>query len=150
GDEAGHATRCYTAEISSGQSKSVTPEGVLCGPSSPDGTSLIGTSPNHSIAIYSLNGAAPRPIPSLAQNFVAVQWSDDGSFLYAYHQGEFQSKIYSVKIATGKEIILQELSPGVPAGIAMVAPIVVSRDGKKFAYSYNQTLSVLYLISGLK
>jgi len=26
----------------------------------------------------------------------------------------------------------------------------VSRDGNRFAYSYNQTLSVLYLISGLK
>jgi hypothetical protein len=31
----------------------------------------------------------------------------------------------------------------------MLAPIVVSRDGKHFAYSYNQTLSSLYLISGL-
>jgi hypothetical protein len=25
----------------------------------------------------------------------------------------------------------------------------VSRDGKNFAYSYNQTLSVLYLVTGL-
>ena len=32
----------------------------------------------------------------------------------------------------------------------MVAPVVVSRDGTRFAYSYNQTLSVLYLISGLR
>jgi hypothetical protein len=31
-----------------------------------------------------------------------------------------------------------------------VAPVVVSRDGSRFAYSYNQTLSVLYLISGMK
>ena len=28
-------------------------------------------------------------------------------------------------------------------------PVVVSRDGKRVAYSYNQTLSVLELISGL-
>jgi hypothetical protein len=31
----------------------------------------------------------------------------------------------------------------------MVAPVVVSRDGKHFAYSYNQTLSVLYVVSGM-
>jgi hypothetical protein len=31
-----------------------------------------------------------------------------------------------------------------------VGPIVVSRDGARFLYSYNQTLSVLYLISGLR
>jgi len=30
-----------------------------------------------------------------------------------------------------------------------ISPVVVGRDGKRFAYSYNQTLSVLYLISGL-
>ena len=151
GDQSGHAVRCYTIDVSSGQSKSVTPEGVLCGPSSPDGSSLIGTSSNHSIAIYSLvGGAPPRVVPKLAQNFVAVQWSNDGSSLYGYHQGEFPSKVYSVKIATGKENVLQQLNPGVPAGIVMVAPVVVSRDGKKFAYSYSQTLSVLYLISGLK
>jgi len=149
GDESGHSVRCYTVELSSGQSKSVTPEGVLCGPSSTDGASLIGTAPNHSIAIYSLNGGTPRPIPNLAQNFVAVQWSDDGLSLYGYHQGEFPSKIYRIKIATGKESVLQQLNPGVPAGIVMVAPVVVSRDGKKFAYSYSQTLSALYLISGL-
>jgi len=146
----GDAVRCYTIDVSSGQSKSVTPDGVLCGPSSPDGTSLIGTSSDHSIAIYSIGGGTPpRAVRKPAQSFVAVQWSDDGSSLYGYHQGEFPSKIYSVKIATGKETVLQQLNPGVPAGIVMVAPVVVSRDGKKFAYSYSQTLSVLYVISGV-
>jgi len=55
-----------------------------------------------------------------------------------------------MNVATGKETVLQELKPGAPAGVVMVAPVVVSRDGKSFAYSYNQTLSVLYLISGLR
>jgi hypothetical protein len=31
-----------------------------------------------------------------------------------------------------------------------VAPVQVSREGTRFAYSYSQTLSVLYLISGLQ
>ena len=62
--------------------------------------------------------------------------------------GELPSKVYKVDIATGKQTMVQELRPGVPAGVVMVAPVVVSRDGTRFAYSYNQTLSVLYLISG--
>jgi hypothetical protein len=44
---------------------------------------------------------------------------------------------------------VKELRPGVPAGVVLVAPVIASRDGKRFAYSYNQTLSLLYLISGL-
>ena len=46
--------------------------------------------------------------------------------------------------------MVQELRPGAPAGVVRVAPVVVSSDGTHFAYSYNQTLSVLYLISGLQ
>lgn len=54
-----------------------------------------------------------------------------------------------MEIVTGKETMLQQLRPGTPAGVVMVAPIVVNRDGTHFAYSYNQTLSDLCLISGL-
>jgi len=149
GDETGHAPRCYIVEPS-GKAKPATPEGVLCGPLSPDSRSIVGVAPDRSIALYSLDGEPPRLIPHLENNFVAVQWSDSGSALYGYHPGEFPSKVYKVEIATGKETAIQELKPGVPAGVAMVAPIVVSADGKRFAYSYNQTLSALYLISGLR
>jgi hypothetical protein len=78
-----------------------------------------------------------------------VQWADDGKALFCYRSGEFPSQVYRVEIATGKAQVIKELKPGVTAGVVMLAPIVVSRDGKYFAYSYNQTLSALYLISGL-
>jgi hypothetical protein len=78
-----------------------------------------------------------------------VQWSEDGRFIYGYHPGEFPSKIYKVEITTGKEAFVLELRPGAPGGVVMVAPVVVSRNGKRFAYSYNQTMSALELISGL-
>ncbi len=151
GDEAGHAPRCYVVELSSGKTKAVTPEGTLCGPSSPDSRIMAGKSSAGSItALYPLDGSASRSIPHLDNNFNPVQWSSDGSSLYGYHAGEFPSRIYKLEIASGKESVVKELRPGVPAGVVSVAPIVVSSDGKHFAYSYNQTLSVLYLISGLK
>ncbi len=150
GDESGHAARCYSVEISSGKARAITPEGVLCGPSSPDSRSILGTAPDHSVAMYSLDGKPTRTIPGLNSNFVAVQWSEDSSALFGYHSGEFPSTVYRLDIASGKETPLKELKPGVPAGVVMLAPIVVSRDGKRFAYSYNQTLSALYLISGVR
>jgi serine/threonine protein kinase len=148
-DEAGHAHRCYIVDLSSGQAKAVTPEGVLCGPDSPDGRSMIGKGPAGSV-IYPLEGGAPRLIPDLDARFNPVRWSNDGSALYGYYPGELPSKVYKVEIATGKETVIQELRPGAPAGVVMVAPVMVSGDGTRIAYSYNQTLSVLYLISGLR
>src|SRR5579859_1659261 len=149
GDQSGQAPRCYQVEVSSGKAAAATPEGVLCGPTAPDSQAILGRAPNGSVAIYPLNGSSPKPVPQLNANFVPVQWSEDGRFIYGYHPGEFPSKVYKVEITTGKEVFVQELRPGAPAGVVIVAPVVVSRDGKRFAYSYNQTMSALELISGL-
>ncbi len=150
GNEQGHATRCYVLDLVGGKPKAVTPEGTVCGPSSPDSRFVIGVGPSSAVAIYPIAGGSPRLIPGLEAGFLPVQWSSDGSVLYGYHMGELPSRIYKVGIDSGKQSIVQELRPGVPAGVVMVAPVVVNRDGTRFAYSYNQTLSVLYLISGLR
>jgi serine/threonine protein kinase len=150
GNEPAHATRCYVLEIEGGKPKAVTPEGTVCGPSSPDNRFVVGVGPNSGVAIYPIEGGSPRLIPGLEAGFLPVQWSSDGSVLYGYHMGELPSKIYKARIDTGKQTIVQELRPSVPAGVVMVAPVVSNREGTRFVYSYNQTLSVLYLISGLR
>ncbi|HKI27157.1 MAG TPA: protein kinase [Candidatus Sulfotelmatobacter sp.] len=149
GNETGHAARCYLLSLSSAKPEAVTPEGIRCGPSSPDSRLVVGVGPNLTVALYPVAGGPPRLVPGVEAGFRPVQWSADGSTLYGYHDGELPGRIYSVNIATGKKTLLQELRPGVPAGVVNISPVVVGRDGKRFAYSYNQTLSVLYLISGL-
>ena len=149
GNEKGHATRCFVLDLAGAKPKAVTPEGTVCGPSSPDSRFVVGVGPNSAVAIYPIGDGSPRAIPGLEAGFLPVQWSSDGSLLYGYHLGELPSKIYKVEISTGKQTVVQELRPGAPAGVVIVAPVVVSRDGTRFVYSYNQALSVLYLISGL-
>ncbi|HTW57669.1 MAG TPA: protein kinase [Terriglobales bacterium] len=149
GNEPGHAPRCYVLSLSGGRAKGVTPDGVACGPSSPDSKFVVGVGTN-SVAIYPVDGGSPRVIPGLGAEFRPVQWSEDGSLLYAYRPGELPCKIYKIDIASGKITVLQELRPTAPAGVVIVTPVVVSRDGTRFAYSYNEALSVLYLISGLR
>jgi serine/threonine protein kinase/Tol biopolymer transport system component len=150
GYETGHASHCYVVDVSKGVAKGITPEGISCGPFSPDGRWMCGTNSGRFAAFYSLDGSTPPPAPTFSKNINIVQWSSDGTSIYGYHLGEFPSKIYKVEISTGKETVIHELKPDAPAGVVMVAPVVVSRDGKHFAYSYNQTLSVLYLVSGLQ
>jgi eukaryotic-like serine/threonine-protein kinase len=150
GDETGHAPRCYLVSLSSGRARAVTPEGISCGPISPDGSLIIGRGAGDRIAAFPVNGGAPKTLVATKNNFNPVQWSADGRSIYGYHVGEFPSTVYALNLATGAETPLQELKPGSPAGVVTVAPVVVSRDGKSFAYSYNQTLSVLYMISGLR
>lgn len=150
GDEAGHAARCYVVDLSTGRAKPVTSEGLVCGPISPDGRMIIGKGTAEAISAFPIDGGAPKILMNKTGNFHPVQWSQDGTSVFGYHVGEFPSMVYSLNLATGTESPIQELKPGSPAGVVMVAPIVVSRDGKSFAYSYSQTLSVLYLVSGLR
>src|SRR5579863_5972336 len=149
GNEAGKAGRCYIVDLATAQSRAITPEGTRCGPVSPDGKSIAAGSPDGLTRIYPTAQGTVRALSSIEPGFVAVQWSEDGSALYGYHDGELPSRIYRTGIATGKQTVVQELHPGSPAGVVNVAPVVVSRDGRRFAYSYNQTLSVLYVISGV-
>lgn len=148
GNGAGQATRCYLVDIATGQAKPASPEGITCGVFSPDGQFMTGTT-NGTTRIYSLRDGTSHPIPKLHPDFTPIEWSNNPSLLYGYHFGEFPSKVYKAEITTGKETLLKELRPGVPAGVVLVAPVIATRDGKRFAYSYNQTLSLLYLISGL-
>ena len=149
GDESGHALRCYVINLSSGRARAVTPEGLACGPISPDGTLIVGKGSTDGISAFLLTGGTPKTLLATKTNFNPLEWSADGSSLYGYHVGELPSKVYALNLATGTEIPLRELKPGASAGVVTFAPVVVSRDGKSFAYSYNQTLSVLYVISGL-
>jgi Tol biopolymer transport system component len=150
GDIGGQSASCYVIDLASGKARSVTPVGTICGPVSPDGRFLIGVVTGKSITIYPIDGGKARSLPRPQSNFVAVQWSSDGAFLYGFHPGEFPSRILKFEIATEKETVVQELKPNAPAGVVTVSPVVVSRDGKRFAYSYNQTLSSLFLVSGLR
>jgi len=150
GSEAGHTARCYLLNLAGGKPQAVTPEGVRCGPFSPDGRFLVGVAPNSSVALYPMEGGEARSVPRLEPGWRPVQWSADGSALYGYFEGELPGKIYRIDLASGKKTLLRELHPGAPAGVVNISPVVVSRDGKRFAYSYNQTLSVLFVISGVR
>lgn len=145
----GQNERCFLLDLAGANPRALTPEGTRCGPSSPDGRFVVGVSAGGNVSLYPVAGGTARVVPGLEPGFLPVQWSQDGSALYAYRVGELPSRIYKIDIATGKSSLLQELRPSTPAGIVHVSPVVVSRDGTRFAYSYNQTWSVLYLISGL-
>jgi hypothetical protein len=58
--------------------------------------------------------------------------------------------VYRVNLPTGQKTLIQELRPETSVGVVKIAPVVMSRDGSRFAYSYSQVSSVLYLISGLR
>jgi serine/threonine protein kinase/Tol biopolymer transport system component len=148
--EPGHAVRAYLVSLDGGKPIPITPEGITGGLVSPDGRYIFYSNDSGGVSVYAAAGGAPRTIPDLEPTFTPVLWSDDNSSIYGYLSGQLPAKVQKVDLLTGKKTPIQELQPPTNAGVVKIAPVVLTRDGSRFAYSYYQVSSVLYLISGLR
>jgi serine/threonine protein kinase/Tol biopolymer transport system component len=147
--EHGRGVRCYLVDLEGGEPVPITPEGITGGLVSPDGQYILANN-GDAVAVYPVAGGAPHPIPNLEPGFIPLQWSQDNSSAYGYRPGQVPTKVYKVNLVTGEKTLIQELQPATATGVVTIAPVVVTRDGSRFAYSYYQVFSVLYLISGLR
>ena len=104
GIEAGHGARDYLIDVSTGDSKAITPEGVAGVHLSPDGRSTAVHQPDGKWGIWPLDGSGIRLIPSLDSNYAVTDWSPDGESLYAHSSlaRATNVKMYKVNITTGK------------------------------------------------
>ncbi len=152
GNEPGRGLRLYVREISSGQPRAITPEGVsLIGNAvSPDGKWIAATGPDRKVALYPTEPGEPRPILGIAPGELPVRWSADGHSLYVLRRSEAPARVYLVDLETGRRTLWRELSPPDPAGVIQVGPIVITPDGRSYVYSYRRILDDLYLVKGLR
>src|SRR5579863_6876169 len=148
--EHGQSVRCYLVDLDGSKPQPITPEGITSTLVSPDGKFVLRANNDAILAVYPVPEGTPHPIPNLEPDFLPVQWSEDNSAVYGYRPGQIPTKVYKVKLATGEKTLIQDLLPQTSAGVVSIAPVVVARDASRFAYSYYQVLSVLYVISGLR
>ena len=149
--ESGHGARSYLVDLDGGKPIPIAPEGITSGLVSPDGQYILrANDAGAPVAVYPIAGGAPRPIPNLDPDFSPLQWSEDDLSVYGFRRGQLPTKVYKVNLVTGDKTLVQELQPPTTTGVVYIAPVVVTRDGSRFAYSYYQVSSVLYLISGLR
>ncbi len=151
GIEPGHGARDYLIDVSSGDSKPVTPEGISGTLLSPDGRSVAVRGPEGR-GIWSLEAGAFRSIPGLAANYAIVGWASDGQSVYVTPlQADAKSrKVSRVNVQTGKMEFWKTFGEEKGASVTSVVPPRFSADGNAYAYLYVQVLSEAYVVTGLK
>jgi len=151
GIEAGHGARDYLIDVSNGDSKALTPEGVSGVQVSPDGRSTTVRGPDGKWGIWPLDGSGIRLIPGLDAKSYVVGWSQDGRSVYvASSRSEQIAKVNKVDVATGKMEPWKSYGVGVGAGVTETGAPIFSGDGTAYAYVYVQILSNAYVVTGLK
>jgi DNA-binding winged helix-turn-helix (wHTH) protein len=149
--EAGRLPRMWVEDEAGGQPRAVTPEGCLGKEAviSPDGRYVVAFPTGAVRGLrYPVDGGEPEPIPGLEDNEYPVQWTDDGT-LYA-RKGGVPAKITRIDVATGQREAWKEIAPRDPAGVWSMMNVMLTRDGKSYAYGFSRSLSELYLVEGLK
>jgi serine/threonine protein kinase len=114
---------------------------------SSDGRRLLAGS-NGVKAVFSLDAgpeAPPRPIPGTTAADKPIVWSDDGRSVYLQNS----ARVFRVDVETGRRTLWKEIVPSDPAGAA-IGRILLTPDGKSYAYALRRDLFKLYLVDGLK
>jgi Tol biopolymer transport system component len=152
GIETGHGARDYLIDLSSGDSKAITPEGVSGWRLSPDGKSTVVLGAEGKWAVWPLDGSGIRPIPGLDSNYYVSGWSPDGLSLYvaSTHAGQKVAKVNKVNVTTGKMEPWRTFGEGAAAGVTGTSAPRFSSDGSAYAYVYVQVLSEGYIMTGLR
>lgn len=152
GIEAGHGGRDYVIDLSNGDSKPITPEGVTGTNLSPDGSSIAVRGPDGNWGVWLLAGSSIRGIPGLDSHYNVTGWSPDGGSLYAVPRGGNRkiAQLYQVNTVTGKMELWKTFGADAAAGVSTVAAPRFSSDGTAYAYIYVRVLSQAYVVTGLK
>ncbi len=151
GIENGHGRRDYLIDLSNGDSKPITPEGVSGTHLAPDGRSTAVLQPDGKWGIWALDGSGVHPIPGLDSNYYVAGWFPDGISLYAASSRSAKTaKVYRVNTQTGKMDLWKTFGGEAGAGVTSTGAPHFSSDGKAYAYVYVRTLSEAYVVTGLK
>lgn len=153
GNEAGRGSRLYVQDVPEGKPRPMTPEGVsfLFGdPISPDGKLVAARGPDRRIALYPVDGGDARPVAGLSVEDEVIRWTADGRALYVYRTGEVPAEVFVVDASTGQRKLWNKLGPRDPGGVLSIGPILISRDGGAYVYSYRRLLDDVYLVQGLR
>ena len=155
--DASRALRSYVQDLSGGQPRPVTDEGMIALLVSPDGKYLLGFAsgqgPDGKYYLCPIDGSKPNPVSGLRMGDVPIQWTSDGQALYVRSDSENDSGIYRLDLPSGRREPLNKIVPD-PVGLIglEVKPggIQITPDGKSYVYTYWSHLPNLFLVEGLK
>jgi serine/threonine protein kinase/Tol biopolymer transport system component len=152
GNEPSRPARYYLAAMDGAKPRPISPEGVrgLRPGLVMDGKYVAGTAGGKNW-LYPVAGGEARPVAGMQEGEWIAGWTEDGTGLYVYSRNEIPVKLNRVDLSTGRREVIKEITPSDRAGIGTgVGYLMITPNGKTYAYSIAQDLSELHWVEGLK
>jgi Tol biopolymer transport system component len=148
GSEAGHAQRTYLQDLQGTPPRPITPEGMAGVRVSPDGRFVAAVSGDERLYVCPTDSGSPRLVTQLLPGEVVLQWTPDEQSVYVRRWGT-SADVSLIEIGTGRREAWKTFNLPDPTG-AGVYDIVLTPDGRSYAYTYARHLDDLYLVDGLE
>ena len=143
-------SQSFLVDLSGGEPRPVTPEGVVAVRGSSGSGAPIGVAADGTLARYPLQGGEPQPMPArLPSGTVALRVSGDGRFIFVGRVG-MPYRIDRLELATGRLTAWKALRPDDLTGATHILGAALTADGEAYAYTYGRYFQDLYLVEGLR
>lgn len=144
-----HAARTYRAALDGTAPVPLTPENVVIWRNtlSPDGRQLAARCPGRGYCLYGSEGEF-HPIPGLGRG-MPLRWDAAGLRLYAFEREGTAARVFSLDPRDGKRETLFSVAPKDPVGVLRIGDLVLTPDGRAWAYVFLRRLSELFVVEGL-
>ena len=149
--------------VAGGLPRPVTPEGASyvpagagrgaafgMNPISPDGALIASCDANGGWFLYPADGSgvSPRPISGIGPHETMLRWAADGKSVFVRREGP-PNAVFRLDLSSGRKTLWKEFLPA-GLGSGQVQGIVLTSDGKSYAYGYTRYHSDLFVLEGLK
>jgi predicted Ser/Thr protein kinase len=134
--------------LSGGAPRVITPAGARLGSwaVAPDGSGVVVKHEEGPGQIYPTEGGEPRPVIGLKKQDRVRAWIEKGLLIT---DGETLDTYFIVDPVSGRRERWGQTLPSDVAGIMNTGNLVVTPDGRSYAYWWHRALSDLYLVSGV-
>jgi hypothetical protein len=146
------ANRHFVLELDGSQPpRAVTPPGTSFNFAvSADGSRIVAATVEGELLMFNAEGGEPSKIAGSQNGDRAIQWSEDGGSIFVVRSERAVATIDRLELSTGNRTKWHVLRPDDPSGVMDIFPIVMTRDGEKYAYSFRRFLSDLYVVDDLR
>ena len=151
----GHPRRTYELDLSGGDPRPVSPEGMPAGLPSPDGKQLVVFQQGKAPFLISREGGATHPIQGAEVGDDPLEWSSDGRFLFLVpkrgdEQSRLTDRVLRLDLATGRRESWRETRPADTSAMTSASVSAITPDGKTLAFTYVRNNNDLYAVDGWK
>jgi WD40 repeat protein len=150
--EGSHGARLYVQDLAGGKPTPISAEmiGASLVPISPDEAWVAARALDDGVYLFPLSGGAPKRMSGTDSGDWPIRWTADGRGVYVFRRGQLPCDVFRVDVATGRKDRVTTLKPPEAPGLASINRALITPDGQSWAYSYQRTLSDLFVVEKIK